>query len=389
MNIKRVLITGGRAPVALELARLLAAEGITVHAADSFPAAFTKASNTVAKWHDLPSPRFAYAAFVDALESILINEGIELLIPTCEETFYVSKAKARLSKHAAVFVDDIDKLHTLHNKERFIQRLASNQIDVPKTWYVTSMAEWKKVTAQFPDSFRYVAKPVYSRFASRVWIGTKDLPQPNIQVSQEQPWIIQEYLEGPHLCSFSIAVNGKLMLHSTYPTEFTAGKGATVAFRHIAVPEIEQFVRRIVVLENYTGMISFDYIQTKTGILPIECNPRATSGLHLFQGVPIGKALQGHAEACLYPLPGTQRMLGLAMLLYGFPGHLSGTAWKNWLASIRSAEDVIYTRTDKAPFFHQFHAYWRFLRLAKEKGISALEATTWDIEWNGETNDNG
>ena len=46
---------------------------------------------------------------------------------------------------------------------------------------------------------------------------------------------------------------------------------------------VETFVAR----EGYTGQIAFDFIETEAGVMyALECNPRATSGVHLLAAHP-------------------------------------------------------------------------------------------------------
>jgi hypothetical protein len=59
---------------------------------------------------------------------------------------------------------------------------------------------------------------------------------------------------------------------------------------------------------------------------------------------------------------------------------------KKWfcLRDLARARDVIYASDDPQPFFHS----WRFVRELKTRarvlGMSLQEASTADIEWNGE-----
>ena len=61
---RRVLLTGARAPIALDLARQFAAAGWQVHTADSQPAHATSASGAVHCHHRVPPPRQQPAGFV-------------------------------------------------------------------------------------------------------------------------------------------------------------------------------------------------------------------------------------------------------------------------------------------------------------------------------------
>ena len=85
-----ILLTGGRAPAALELARAIHKAGHTVFMAESLRGHLSQPSNTIAKNFYVPPPRQQTSAFINALKTIIIENRISLLIPTGEEQFYVA-----------------------------------------------------------------------------------------------------------------------------------------------------------------------------------------------------------------------------------------------------------------------------------------------------------
>src|SRR5947209_19908034 len=131
--MRRVLITGGRAPVSLELARLFTKSGYEVYGADSTFSSFLLASNTVKKNFVIPSPRFQLEGFEQALVEIINQHGINLLVPTCEEIFYIAKVKQHLPPGCTIVADELSMLNELHNKWTFIQMAVSYGLAVPQT----------------------------------------------------------------------------------------------------------------------------------------------------------------------------------------------------------------------------------------------------------------
>src|SRR5579862_3436967 len=94
-----VLLTGGRAPVTLDLARKFARAGYCVSVAESSPVHLCRYSNSVRNCYDVPPPNTEPAAFIAALIEIIREEQIDLLIPTCEEVFFVAQGLERLSEY--------------------------------------------------------------------------------------------------------------------------------------------------------------------------------------------------------------------------------------------------------------------------------------------------
>lgn len=56
---------------------------------------------------------------------------------------------------------------------------------------------------------------------------------------------------------------------------------------------------------------------------------------------------------------------------------------KNLCLDLKKAKDVVFSWTDLKPFTQQFSSLYHFYVLSRKKGISLLEASTYDIEWNG------
>ena len=117
----RVLILGGRAPVALDHARRFASQGWTAFIGDSLPARLSGWSRSVTRTFRLPPPRDALSAFATELNAIIQRERIDLLLPTCEEVFFVSRVRASATEF----------LHCVCSAVR-AAAAASQQVDLPR-----------------------------------------------------------------------------------------------------------------------------------------------------------------------------------------------------------------------------------------------------------------
>jgi len=87
---------------------------------------------------------------------------------------------------------------------------------------------------------------------------------------------------------------------------------------------------------------------------------------------------------CISPIDHSSHMLSLAMLIYELPAALKQNTIKQWLKTFLTSDDVVLDYEDPLPFLLQFRSLLFYLNLARKKGISPLEASTFDIEWNGE-----
>ena len=141
---------------------------------------------------------------------------------------------------------------------------------------------------------------------------------------------MQSFRAGRELCSYSIAVNGELRAHAAYEPGYRLARSSSYYFDPVAEPRIESFVERFVRKTAFTGQISFDWIRGADGRLSvIECNPRAISGLHMFERTaPLPQAIIGGPLASrISPVNPQARMIGIFMLTAGLvssirAGHL-------------------------------------------------------------------
>jgi predicted ATP-grasp superfamily ATP-dependent carboligase len=385
--MKTILLTGARAPVTLDLARSFHEQGYRVIAAESMSYPLSRHSRAFSKFYKITAPNVSLEKFKNELISIITSEKVDLLIPTCEEAFHLSRIKDELSKHTTVLIDHADKLEELHSKYRFNQLSVPFNFLAPKSYRATSGQEAISAIEALPSK-KVVLKPEFSRFASKTLILDKASAKTKVaelSVVQGVVWVIQECIEGPEYCTYSLAVNGKLVSHVTYDHEFTAGRGAGICFQAIDHPAIEAWVRTFVQKNDYHGQLAFDFIEISPGkVLPLECNPRATSGLHLVaQNPAFIDALVGKTTQMVRPDPGSLGQLRLAMVVYGLASINSFKRAWHWLKVFFTGREVVFSVKDPAPFFDQFISFFVLIVQAKRKKITALEVSTQDIEWNG------
>jgi hypothetical protein len=374
-----ILLTGGRAPVALELARAFHRAGHTVFMAESLRGHLSQPSAAVKENFVVPAPRQETRAFLAALKKIIEQNHIDLLIPTCEEVFHIAKGLNTLP--CRVFTEPLAKLDSFHNKWKFALAASECGLRVPDSILVQDEGDLMHAFAHWKG---LVLKPAYSRFASQTLI----LPQLRDVLSAltyDSDWVAQDFIDGQQFCTYSVCQNGRVTAHATYPTIFTAGQGATIAFEYVEHPTIFNWVREFVERYNVTGQMSFDFIQSPDGqVYALECNPRATSGVHLLASHPqFVESFFNEAKGCISPLEDKQ-ILASAMLVYALPTALQKNKLRSWAKTFFTSNDVIWDTKDPLPFLLQLRSLLFYLKLARENGISPLEASTFDIEWNGE-----
>ncbi|MDQ6436273.1 hypothetical protein RB623_19620 [Mesorhizobium sp. LHD-90] len=379
-----VLITGARAPVALHWSRVLHEAGHKVVLADSNRFPMSRSNRFKAAYLRLPPPRGNVAAYAKAVEAAVRKFGCNLVVPTCEEVFFLAAARDLHGAAIPLFAPPFGLLKQVHNKFAFSRMAQGLGADPPPTALLSRPSDldaWEACSGDF------VFKPVWSRFAERVLIRPDWTALQRIVPSPDDPWVAQEYLPGEELCAWALAHAGRLLALQAYRPLYRAGRGAALAFEPVAVSAIENFVSAFTASTQWTGQISFDFRRDADGRLSvIECNPRATSGLHFFG------AADGLADALLSGRPaqasGTGQMtLPLAMFFYGLPDALRNGASRRWWRDFRAMADISRWPKDRYLLPAQFLALAEIGAIAATRGIGLKAAATADIEWNGEALD--
>ncbi len=368
----RILLTGARSPVALELTRQFSRAGHQVTLADSVAFPLAGFSRHAASYRRVPRPRQETAAFHHRMGELADEH--DLVLPTCEEVLWVALGAQPEGAYKA-FCPDFDTLKCLHNKWTFSQLAENLGLPVPRTW----LTENREAALQvWRDHRPVVLKPVYSRFATHTLINpTREEQLPQVT----EPWVAQEFWRGRHFCSFSIAHRGELSAHVVYQPVLRLSDGAGVTIRSVAHQTIDEWVRTFLGRLQLTGQFAFDFIENAQGdIAALECNPRTTSGVHLFAPSDgLAEAYFGLGQGCRTPPAGRLAMLTFASLVAD-----------PWRTLRLRAKPIVCSLSDPGPAFGQALSFLEFLwrawglRRAGQTdsiGRGLLEATTMDIAW--------
>lgn len=368
------------------MARILKRSGHIITTCDSFPVFISSESASIKKSFICSSPRLHENAFVNDLNRIIDEQHIDWIIPTSEEIFYISKNKDRIN--ANVFAEPISSLRILHHKYNFIECARTYGLPTPKTWIIHSNEDfliWKRTEEQWNNS-EMIIKPVYSRFGVNV---RKIVPYahdvfPAMNCSKTHPWVIQETITGTPICVYAIAHKGKLTVYADYTSSFFAG-GACIYFQHKNDQAVLEWVKEFVHRYQFTGQISFDFIIQNRIPFPLECNPRTTSGLHLFSDhINFDDALFGNKPELITPSQTNSYMLGMAMWTYGLSNIHSFSKALEWMRIVLKAKDVVFQWNDPKPFVNQIKMFFWLQKVRKQKNTSLIEVITEDIKWDGD-----
>lgn len=389
---KTILLTGGRAPAALELARIFSRRGARVVAVDSCGPFICEHSRHIVASRRVPSPRFEPEKYANAVLGFIREQKVDLVVPCTEETFYLAQMRDQFLGDCELLCEPIDKLRRLHHKGDFMKWADSLGMSTPKTQVFTKEQniadKFESVKAQLNSGQPFVLKPAFTRFANEVIISSDGRYEPfDIKAfAGGRDLVYQQFLPGRQVNTFALAHEGKLLFNVAYHGDWTAGKGASIHFAPVDHGGCREWIEAFVAKTNFSGEISFDFIQeARTGkVRPIECNPRVTSGVHLLAEIPevydayVNKT---PVELSFDRLKAAQ--VRLAMVTFGIlpnlrkPRKLAKFAWQ-----FARARDVVLDTSDPRPFFYQFYIYQHFMRRALLKRVPLQHVAIEDMVWN-------
>ncbi|MEM7806066.1 MAG: ATP-grasp domain-containing protein [Pseudomonadota bacterium] len=377
MSQNTVLLTLGRLPPAVDIARSFAAAGWRVVVAEPFKRHMAGTSRAVDVSIQVPAPAAGAAAYLEALRRVIADEDIDLVVPVSEETMHVAQLRDALASEDGapdVYCAPGADTLALHSKHNFIALAHDAGLAVPDTARVGTPEAAALVEAQ-----DVIVKPEFScsgRGLQRVTRGSA-LP------ATDTAHIVQSEIVGDEVSGFAMARAGRVLVSCAYRATVRHGSVA-VAFERFSAPAVEAWIEQFVAATAHTGFIAFDFIIDADGVpRAIECNPRATSGLHFVAQDDIAAVITGAKQSA---------DLRDDTLLQEFWSN-----WTHWFASLRDgderrrtgwslrrARDVTWQARDPGVFLLATWSTWPIIGQALKRGETFAEVLALDIEYQPE-----
>jgi glutathione synthase/RimK-type ligase-like ATP-grasp enzyme len=375
----RLLVTSSRMPFALALIRRLADAGHTVYASDTYGAAPGSHSRFLAGHFVTAAPRTDPEAFAADVERLAADQSLDLVVPSWEDAFYL----AALARDAPVYTAPFATLARLHDKFSFKQLAAELGLRIPETVLVRSPEELRDALARFP---RYFARAAFSRGGVSLLTNTGPLAGhvgvADCNPTPELPWLVQEFVDGPMLCTYSTLHDGRISAHCAYraPRQWEHSTG--IQFLSVDGDESRAIAERIGEALSYTGQLSFDFVASPDGLVMIECNPRTTDGVLLMSSEELNHGIAEPGPQPALVEAGREVQLDFAVLAEAFtegPGGL-----EHALHDLVHVPDADHGWRDRVPDLYSFLAFAHHERLSRKEHEQLFVAMSDDVCWNGE-----
>lgn len=385
----KILVTSARLPHALGVIRKFGEQGHEVYATDTFTTSPGLHSNHVKEAIITSSPKFDTRKFLDEITDIIRTRGIDLVVPCFEEVFYLAKHRDQVPALTRVLFPPFDVLARLHNKESFTALTQQLKLPIAQTRVARSQDELAAATHAFSQ---YFARAAFSRGGVTLLTNTGPLAGSvkleDCHPTAENPWLVQEFVEGKDVCSFSVAHEGRLAAHCTYEHPLTIEHAGGIVFESIDEPQSVEIAKTFIEATGYHGHISFDYIKTKRGLSIVECNPRPTAGIFMMPAKDyVDAVLSPNADGPAVVNPGVREQIASAIVrdMFREPKDLPS----DMKLLLSGTEDVYAQKGDRLPGIYQILSYSHVfafrhrMHVRKHKHSDLMEAQFFDIDWDG------
>ena len=379
----KILVTSSRMPYAVGMVRKLAEAGHTVYASDAYELAPGSHSKYLAGHFVTGSPRDATEQFVDDVERIASENEIELIVPSFEEVFYLATQRDRLEKVTRLYAPPFEALARVHDKATFQALTDKLGIRTPETLVARSDDELREHIERFP---RYFARAAFSRGGVALLTNTGPLAGhvaiDDCHPTPESPWLVQEYVDGPMLCTYTTMHDGRATSHCTYRAPRQWEHSTAIAFESVDGSETLEIASKIADNLGYTGQMSLDFVEDDGTLYMIECNPRATDGLLLVDANDLDEGLiDGERELTMVP-PGEEVQLSMAVFGQMFDEGLPD--WPRSIHDLANIRDANKGWHDHMPTLYNFLAFAHHAKLEMKERTALFVAMAGDISWDGQ-----
>lgn len=355
---KKVLITGAKMTKALQMARSFYRDGHDVYLVETHKYWLSghRFSRAVRGFFTVPAPEKDSDGYCQGLLKIVRDHDIDVFIPVSSPiaSYYDSLAKKTLDPYCQSIHLEPEETAILDDKYAFCSKAAELGLSAPKVFRITDPQQILDFDFE-QDGSQYIIKSI--PYDSVLRLDLTLLPFDGMEayvralpISEEKPWVMQEFIRGQEYCFHATVREGKIRLHCC-----SESSPFQINYQQVGNPAIYEWVKTLVREMNLTGQVCFDMIQTESGIVyPIECNPRLHSAITMFHDHPgVAKAYLADDyadEFPIEPLPNSRPTYWTYHELWRLLSVRSISELAAWWRKVTQGTDAVLEPADPLPF---------------------------------------
>ncbi|KAI5370662.1 hypothetical protein Slin14017_G015410 [Septoria linicola] len=387
----RILITNGRLPVSLDIARQFQLAGYTVYCVDPMSTHLCTFSRAVKQSAQIPAPHNNPKGYIRAVKELAIRWEIDMIIPLHEEVFCLADSEEPeiLSR---LFAPPFDMLVHLHDRYEFTRYMEQLGMLVPRSYLCRSIHDVTQLPIdQFPEGL--VLRPCFGRTGNGLHRLMAGKPTPEDLEVREDKWCIaQEWLVGNQYRSYSVIRDGLVEATACHDVLETHNSSTKVVLRQKFHPGVYEYVHQFVAsVPAFSGQIAFDFIETSVGLYAVKCTPHATSGLHLWAGTQwLARAITGSLpkEDIERPIRPPKRPLGheshsqvAARMLTWEHKNATVGIWLKHMKRLAFTRDVVWKLKDPMPVIAEPFLLTEYYCMSRKAGLRLPELFEEQLLW--------
>ncbi|MBW3599888.1 MAG: hypothetical protein KY475_21775 [Planctomycetes bacterium] len=251
----------------------------TIDVLDPSPWCQCRFSSLVRRWRRCPSYNQDPEAYLDFLVKLLQTGEYDVLLPTHEQIYLVSRFKDLITPHVGVAVADFDALARLQSKAEFARLLDELELPAPATLIVRNRAELEHY-----DEFPYYVKIDFSTAGNGVRrVENADELRRVADEFESAGWldgrnevVLQRPAKGVQCSASAIFQHGRLVGVFDYHVRRPGVGGWNMNGVSVHHPIVYEHMRRVGEHLSFHGTFFADYFYDRQTGRPeyIEANPR-------------------------------------------------------------------------------------------------------------------
>jgi hypothetical protein len=272
----------------------------------------------------------------------------------------------------------------VHDKGTFQELCEKLEIRTPRTVLAHSQDELREAVERFPH---YFGRAAFSRGGVGLLTNTGPLAGhlklDDIHPTEANPWLVQEFVDGPMHCTYSALHDSKVASHMSYraPRQWEHSTG--IQFLSVdpadTLPVVERLGREL----SWDGQMSLDFVDSDDGLMMIECNPRPTDGVLLMTAEDLERALLAPTGETLLVEAGREEQLDFAVFgqIFREPLREAPKSFQD-LATVHGTDRGWH---DALPKLYSFLAFGHHERMSLKERKGLFEAMADGITWDGQS----
>jgi hypothetical protein len=307
-----ILFSEGSSTSARQTLETFRGKGYRILVCDPKPLCLCRFSGLVEKVVPCPSVGADPVSYLAALERVIRNERVDVLLPNHEQTYLFSKAADRLARRTGIALSDFEAMRTLFGKVRFLELLDRLGLDHPQTTVYDGIED----VSLFPDYPFYIKTEIGTASQGVFRVASHADLQGAVaavrSAGSRGRILVQEECRGSFENVYALFDASRLVACHCSRRTVEGLFGGHVVRTGVDRPAVARDIARIGEALGWRGCVAFDYFYDAAAdrATYIDASPRLVELMNAFVNgtdipdLQVKLSLEGHVDAQPVPTKG-------------------------------------------------------------------------------------